>query len=75
MTEVVKRHVSTSEMTTIVAKGILLYARVQNMSNSDAQHSGAYQEWGQWKTTYPEWVEFVKKEQFDLFDRINNYRS
>lgn len=74
MTEIVRRYVSTSEMTTIVAKGILLYARVQNMGRDN--HNTAWViEWGQWETTYPEWVEFVKKEQFDLFDRINNHRS
>ncbi len=69
-----QRYVSTSEMTTIVAKGILLYARAQNMTAVVYIGSEAEREWKSWCATYPEWENFIRKEQTALFDKVNNYR-
>ena len=67
------RYINTSEMTTHIAKGILIYARLQNMPAYWA--NPAQEEWESWKRQFPKWADFVQKEQFDLFDRINNYRQ
>lgn len=70
-----ERYINTSEMTTHVAKGILLYARVQNLPVVYLPGSEAERDWESWKATFPEWVEFVLKEQNDLFNRINAKRE
>lgn len=68
------RYVNTSERTTLIAKGILLYARVQNMPAAQVHGSEAQREWNSWREYHgPKMEDFVRKEQFDLFDRVNNH--
>lgn len=57
---------NTSEKTAIIAEGIAAYAKVQ-----DGQGTEALLRWDKWKERYPQFADFVKKEQFDLFDRVN----
>lgn len=71
----VDRYVNTSEMTTIVAKGLLLYARRQNMATVVYIGSEAEKEWESWCRTYPQWKDFVMQEQYSLFNRVQLYRD
>jgi hypothetical protein len=63
------RYISVSERTTILAKGVLLYARVQNMSEGDASRSGAADEWLQWQKAYgAQMTNYAKDYQRSMFE-------
>ena len=63
---------NTSRKTAIIADGIAKYAAVMDLPGSawvsDTPEGIA---WFEWEMAYPQWVEFVKREQSELFDRIN----
>lgn len=69
------RYINTSEMTTHMAKGILLYARCQNMPYGSLSGSAAEQEWESWKAQFPEWTRFIEQEQYSLFTRVQMFRD
>lgn len=67
-------YINTSRKTVIIAEGIALYAAYMDLSPTDLKPNSASirQAWLGWEATKPSaWVEFVKKEQYYLFDRVN----
>lgn len=65
---------NASDLTTRIAEGIALWARVQNLAPSDRslQACEARDEWADWELGHSaKLIEFVKAEQFALFDRVN----
>lgn len=62
---------NNSERTTIIARGICHWAERQNMTNATVEGSWPDRKWKEWAARYPQFVEFVKAEQFRLFDRVN----
>lgn len=63
---------NNSDRTTIIAHGIHLWARVQNLTISENGPSHPFaRAFSEWARAYPDYVEFVKREQFALFDRVN----
>ncbi len=65
---------NSSRKTTIIAEGIFLWAQVQNLKGDDDSDSAlAFRRgWELFEQAYPhEVIEFVQKEQFNLFDRVN----
>ena len=61
---------NTSQKTRLIAQGIYLWASVQD-SPMDTKESPIWKAWNAWMELNPQWVDFVKMEQFDLFDRVN----
>lgn len=68
------RYINSSELTTVVAEGIFLWAKVQNAPASQVRGSLMEKDWKDFEESWPEWVDLVKKEQFALFDKVNNAR-
>jgi hypothetical protein len=64
---------NASEKTRNVAEGIARFARVQDLAPSDATPvaKAIRLKWQEWCDAHPQWVEFVEREQFYLFDRVN----
>ena len=64
---------NNSQRTAVIAHGIYLWARVQNLPGSEARDATNPQvrAWSEWARVYPRYVPFVKEEQFALFDRVN----
>lgn len=60
---------NNSRRTAIIARGIGLWAQVQDQPADS--YNDAHKDWRRWENHYPEFVEFVKAEQFALFDRVN----
>lgn len=64
---------NNSYMTKEIAHGIYLYACVQNLPEDTSKDDGVAKvtrlTWEAWAKKYPIFVEPVKKEQFNLFDR------
>lgn len=67
------RYINTSEKTRIIADGIALWSRVQDLSAIDGTllANSVRADWQRWCAVNPQWVEFVEREQFALFDRVN----
>lgn len=64
---------NNSYRTRIIAQGIALYAVVMDnpaIATTLSQRTSR-DDWTVWQEDYPQFVEFVKREQFALFDRIN----
>lgn len=64
---------NNSDLTTLVARGISLWAEVQNLtaSNFSPRAVTARETWEQFETRNPaKLVAFVKAEQYALFDRV-----
>jgi hypothetical protein len=65
-----------SYMTREIAHGIYLYACVQNLPEDTSKDDGVARAmrltWAAWTKKYPIFVDAVKKEQFNLFDRCLN---
>lgn len=61
---------NTSKKTRIIADGIARYAAYQDspQTTSDTPEEIA---WVEWQMAYPDWVNLVRQEQFELFDRLN----
>jgi hypothetical protein len=64
---------NASQKTTIIARGIARFAAVQDLAPSDArpEAKAIRNHWFVWCDAHPQWVEFVEREQFYLFDRVN----
>lgn len=68
------RYVNSSERTTLIAKGILLYARVQNTPAVLIPGSEAEAAWKSWCDYHgPKMEQFVRDAQYKLFDQVNAY--
>lgn len=65
---------NNSQRTAVIAHGLYLWAQVQNLPGSDARNElhPVTALWIKWTETWPQWVPFVKEEQFNLFDRVNS---
>jgi len=64
---------NNSRRTTIICNGICLWARVIDqpvLAQTDDERDNV-ENWEKWAETWPMFVEFVKAEQFALFDRVN----
>jgi hypothetical protein len=65
---------NSSRKTAIIAEGIALYAVVQDMPCSQISGSVAQEKWDAWCRAHPtQYAEFVKKEQYRLFDQVNAF--
>jgi hypothetical protein len=62
---------NTSRKTRIIAEGIALWAFAQDNTEFNSETAPLYDKWMEWQANYPIYVEFVKAEQFRLFDLIN----
>lgn len=64
---------NNSRRTTIIAQGIALWAVVMDQPTSPMNQEQIENEkaWLVWENDNPQFVEFVKREQFNLFDRVN----
>jgi hypothetical protein len=72
MTAKIQRYVPVGERTIMVAEGIYLYAQVQNLPVRELVGSEAARKWNEWSARYgQEMTDFVRNEQFNLFDRVN----
>jgi hypothetical protein len=63
---------NASQRTVVIARGIKLFAELQNMNDAAAIGSVEQHKWNAFRATYPlDTVKFVMQQQADLFDRIN----
>lgn len=62
---------NNSHRTTIIARGLALWAEVQDMPGDKVEGSWPARKFADWSNRYPQFVDFVKAEQFALFDRVN----
>lgn len=62
---------NASHKTMIIAQGISLWADCQDMPGDKLAGSWPDRKWKDWANRFPQYVEFVKAEQFALFDRVN----
>lgn len=62
-----------SRTTAIIAQGVALWADLQDMPQARwaMEESSPGKKWAEWERRYPQFVDFVKAEQFSLFDRVN----
>ncbi len=66
------RYISTSERTTVLARGVLVLSRLNNMSDEEGRRSGALAEWVSWQETYGvQMSTYVIHAQHDLFNSVN----
>lgn len=61
---------NTSKLTEVIARGIYLYSVIQDMPGNMVEGSKAKQVWDDWCYLYPQYVQYVKDEQSQLFDRL-----
>lgn len=67
------KKVSTSEMTTIVAEGILLYARVCDDGTPGlGELSPTMIAWRAWCKDHREWAGLAIREQVALYEKVYN---
>jgi hypothetical protein len=64
---------NASRRTVIMAEGIVLYARVQDEPACPLD-TPAKRAWNEWCASHTQaYQDFVRNEQFKLFDRVNAY--
>lgn len=61
---------NTSKLTIIIAQGIYLYAHVQDLPGNLVKDSSEEKAWLAWCAMNPKYVQYVKDEQSQLFDRL-----
>jgi hypothetical protein len=63
-------YINTSKRTVIVARGIYLWAQIQDYPEGAAPQ-GLYDTWNEYYRAHPLEADMATKEQYDLFDRVN----
>jgi hypothetical protein len=62
---------TTGHRTAVIAHGIAIWAECQNVAGDKLAGSWPDRKWKDWANRFPQYVDFVKAEQFALFDRVN----